>query len=176
VEKRAPRSLRMARTRPWREAHVQSQINLHPGAVETLPGHGFLGRLAEDVRDALGVDRVTIALADPDEPGMGIVGACTGEPDVLGHHAPLITEPGTGYKSAAEAAALGLCEDADERPWSFAHVPIDNDGDVPAVITLVARRARPFGPRDLGYVAQLARRRVPDFDRREAIRRFRATA
>jgi hypothetical protein len=147
-----------------------------PAPVEALPGHGFLGRLAADLAEMLCVERVTVAIADPDHADAGIVAACVGAPGVLGRHAPLPTERATGVKSAAEAAALGLGADGDhELPWSYAHVPIAGTCEVLGAVTVVSRRARAFTEQDLIFVERIARRRVPEFDRRRRGRVPRAT-
>jgi hypothetical protein len=138
---------------------------LDPSPLEALPGHGFLGLLAVDLREALRVDRVTVVVADPAACGGGIVAACLGAPGMLGRHVPLLEEPATGYKSPAEAAALGLAGEGErELPWSFAYVPIAPAGQPIGAVTLVSRRARIFTDRDLSFVQRLASRRAAQFE------------
>ena len=143
---------------------------------EALPNHGFLARLAGDVAEMLRVERVTVAIADPEHADTGIVAACLGAPGTLGMRLPLPTACVTGVKSAAEAATLGLGEDEErELPWSFAHVPIAGFSEESlGAVTVVSRRARAFTEQDLLSIEKLARRRVPEFDRRQS-RRSRAT-
>jgi hypothetical protein len=139
---------------------------------EALPNQGFLARLAGDVAEMLRVDRVTVAIPDPEHADTGIVAACLGAPGMLGMRLPLPTTSATGVKSAAEVAALGLGEDEDrELPWSFAHVPIAGFAEESlGAVTVVSRRARAFSEQDLLFIEKLARRRVPEFDRRRGRR------
>jgi GAF domain-containing protein len=155
---------------------VQPQADPHTRpTAETLPAQGFLGRFADDLADLLAVDRVTVAMTDPARPDTGVIAACLGAPGVLGRHVPLPTEPATGYKSADEAVALGLGEDGRELPWSYAHVPIAASGELLGAVTVVSRRPRAFSERELVGVERLARRRVPEFDRRRFRRTWRET-
>jgi hypothetical protein len=158
---------------------VRPQAPLHPvrPPAENLPAQGFLGRFAGDLADLLAVDRVTVAMADPVRPDTGVVAACLGAPGVLGRHLPLPTEQTTGFKTAEEAVALGLGEDGGrELPWSFAHVPIATSGELLGAVTVVSRRPRAFSRQELVGVERLARRRVPEFDRRRFRRTWRETA
>ena len=138
-----------------------------PSSVEALPGRGFLGRLAADLAEMLRVDRVTVAVADLGRADVGVVAACVGAPGVLGTHVPLRAERATGFKSAAEAASLGLGEDDEpELPWSFAQVPIAGTSELLGTVTVVSRRARCFTEQELIFIERITRRRVPEFDRR----------
>jgi hypothetical protein len=73
--------------------------------------------------------------------------------------------------------ALGLGEDGEhDLPWSFAHVPIAGFADeLMGAVTVVSRRARAFTEQDLLAIEKLARRRVPEFDRRQGRRTPQAT-
>ena len=144
---------------------------------EALPNHGFMARLAGDVAEMLRAERVTVAIADPDHADEGIVAACLGAPGTLGMRLPLPTERATGFKSAAEAATLGLGEDEEHSlPWSFAHVPIAGLSEESlGAVTVVSRRTRAFNEQDLLSIEKLARRRVPEFDRRQGRRTPQAT-
>lgn len=147
-----------------------------PAEAEALPGHGFLGRLAADLAEMLRVERVTIAIADRDRADEGVVAACLGAPGALGTHVSLPEERATGYKSAAEAASLGLgTEHEHELPWSFAHVPIAGTRELLGAVTVVSRRARSFTEQDLIFIERMTRRRVPEFDRRRHGRTAQAT-
>jgi hypothetical protein len=121
-------------------------------AVHVLPEHGPLGGLAGDVRGALGVDRVAIVVSDPDAPGMGVVAACCGSPDLLGGRVPLVTVPATGALNVG-----GL-------PWHFARVPIRGASGVLGTVIVAGRRGGPFAARDLAFLERLARRAASRLD------------
>ncbi len=135
--------------------------------VPAVVGHPPLERLAEDVHDALAVDRVIVVVSDDEKPGVGLVRACVGSPELLGSRIDLIPVPVTGPMSPFGAAALGI-GDADERAdaWTFAHVPIAGAGELLGAVTVATCGERDFTEADLTIVERLARSRVPRFDRR----------
>jgi hypothetical protein len=140
----------------------------------SLPDRGFLGRLAADLADLLDVERVMVAIPDRQRADTAVVAACVGAPGALGRQVLLQTERSTGCKTADEALALGLDEDGGEAlPWSYAHVPIAGADELLGAVTVVSRRFRSFTEQDLSGVEQLARRRVPQFDRRAERRSWR---
>jgi hypothetical protein len=143
-----------------------------PSSVETLPGHGFLGRLVGDLAEMLRLDRVAVVVADPGRSDVGVVAACVGAPGMLGTHIPLCAVSVAGFKSAVEAAHLGLGGGVEpELPWSFARVPIAGTTELLGTVTVVSRWARCFTEQDLIFIERIARRRVPEFDRRRRRRR-----
>jgi hypothetical protein len=129
-----------------------------------------LEQLAEDVHDALAVDRVTVVVSDDEKPGVGRVRACFGSPKPLDSRINLIPVPVTGPMSPFGAAALGI-GDADERAdsWTFAHVPITGAGELLGAVTVATCGERDFTEDDLTVVERLARSRVPRFDRRRRV-------
>ena len=129
-----------------------------------------LERLAEDVHDALAVDRVTVVVSDDEKPGAGRVRACVGSPKPLGSRIDLIPVPVMGPMTPFGAAALGI-GDADERAdtWTFAHVPITCAGELLGAVTVATCGERDFTEDELTIVERLARSRVPRFDRRRRV-------
>ena len=145
--------------------------------VRAIAGSPPLERLAEDIHDALAVDRVTVVMSDDEKPGVGRVGACFGSRKPLGSRIDLIPVPVTGPMSPFGAAALGI-GDADERAdaWTFAHVPITGAGELLGAVTVASCGERDFTEDDLTIVERLARSRVPRFDRRRLVSLPRALA
>jgi hypothetical protein len=142
-------------------------VAVSPSPVEMLPAHVPLGRLAVELRDSFDVEQVSVVVSDPEDPGIGVVGACLGAPGLLGSRIPVVTEPTTGLLNAAEAAALGLGEDGeDDAPWTYAHVPIPGADGLLGAVTVATRRSREFRERDLVALERVARQRTPQFDRR----------
>jgi hypothetical protein len=144
---------------------------LPAGPIEILPAHAALGHVAAEVRDALAVERVTVIVADPEEPHTGVVGACLGAPGLLGLRVPVEDKAATGVLGPAEAVVLGLTGDAGaDDSWTFAHVPLDCAGWRRGAVAVAARRLLAFSTGEMNAIERLARRGAPDFDRRRRAR------
>lgn len=123
--------------------------------VETLPGHLPLGRLAVDIHEVFGVERVAVVLS-PDGTGAGRVTACLGTPGLLGRRVRVPGAPLTGSGRAATAKLAGLIPQGDAADsWAFAYAPIAAADDVLGAVA-VADRSRPLAPEDLALLNHLA--------------------
>ena len=136
-------------------------------AVEVLEDHEPLGRIAADVHDLLGADRVTVVLGEGERGDGGLVVACLDAPGLLGARVPVAAETAAGLLEAEEAAALGL---PGGTAWTFAHVPLDGPDGVTGAVCVAARRPTAFTGGELERIEQLARRGAPVFERRRRVR------
>lgn len=131
------------------------------GPLEMLPSHVPLGRVAAEIADASGAQRVAMIMGVPDEPEAGIVGACLGAPPgLLGSRVPVERVAASGALGPAEAMVLGLAGNSDaDLPWAFAKVPIAARGDeVVGTVALARAGSCSFTERDLASVERLATR------------------
>jgi hypothetical protein len=141
-----------------------------PPPVARCDGPPELERLAADVHETLGVDRVAVVVTGEEGPGMGRVGACVGPDSLLGSRVSLIPEPVSGPMTPTGAAALGIGgPDEGEGAWSFAHVPITTEDELLGAITVACEGDRRFTDADLARLERLARSQVPRFDRRKRV-------
>lgn len=136
-------------------------------ALEVLEHHEPLARIAADVHDLLGAERVTVILGHGERCDGGLVVACMDAPGLLGAHVPVASETAAGVLGPEEAAALGLSGGA---AWSFAHVPLDGPEGVTGAVSVAARRPTAFSGGELERIEQLARRGAPVFERRRRAR------
>lgn len=136
-------------------------------AVEVLEDHVPLGRVAADVHDLLGAERVTVILGERERHDGGLVVACLDAPGLLGERVPVASEIAAGVLEAEEAAALGLPGGA---AWTFAQVPLDGPDGVTGAVCVAARRPTAFTGGELERIEQLARRGAPVFERRRRVR------
>lgn len=139
-------------------------------SVQALPSLDALGRVAAEVREALGAERVAVVLSDPDEPTTGVVGACLGAPGLLGSRVPVGPTRATGVLQAQQASVLGLPRELGSDAWRFAHVPIAGTGNVIGAVT-AASRSHTFAQADLRLIEHVARGGSGLFDRRARARR-----
>jgi GAF domain len=136
-----------------------------PPPVEALPAYDALGRLAGDVRGALGAKRIAVVVSDPGDPGSGTVVASLGAPELLGSHVRISTDPASGAPGPDEARILGIGHDGRPRvPWRFARVPMAAHGHVVGVVAVAARRPRAFTRRDITFLERLAGRAAYQLD------------
>lgn len=127
--------------------------------VETLPAYDALGRLAGDVRGALGAKRIAVVVSDPGDPGSGTVVASLGAPELLGSHVRISTDPASGAPGPDEARILGIGREGRPRvPWRFARVPMATHGNVVGMVAVASRRPRAFTRRDITFLERLAGR------------------
>jgi hypothetical protein len=127
--------------------------------VEALPAYDALGRLAGDVRGALGAKRIAVVVSDPGDPGSGTVVASLGAPELLGSHVRISTDPASGAPGPDDAWILGIGAEGRPRvPWRFARVPMAAGDNVVGVVSVAARRPRAFTRRDMTFLERLADR------------------
>ena len=151
-----------------RAAARGDQVVPFPGALlEVLDDHEPLGRVAADVHDLLGAERVTVILGEDGRRDGGLVVACLDAPGLLGARVPVGSETSAGVLDPEEAAALGLPGGAS---WSFAHIPLDGPEGVAGAIGVATRRPTAFTRGELVRMEQLARRGAPVFERRQRAR------
>jgi hypothetical protein len=139
--------------------------------VEILPDHEMLGGVAAEVRAVLGVEQVTVALADGQYRDTGIVGACINAPGLLGERVPIEAMADTGFLPPEEAEDLGLTGDTPGgASWTYAHVPLHGPAGVSGAVTVTARRMLPFTTGEIRQIERVARRGAPQFERRRNVR------
>jgi hypothetical protein len=135
--------------------------------LEVLPSHVGLERLAADLGEALGAERVTVIVRAPDERDTGIVGACLGVAGLVGCRVPVGEVAVSGVLDSEEAALFGLArEDEPATTWAYAHVPVarTEEGVVGAVM-VASRTCRPFTGHEMGTIERLATRNAGRFAR-----------
>jgi hypothetical protein len=149
----------------------------HPGRdrirwtapVDMLPEHEELGHVAAHIRDMLGVERVSMILAEGSDGGL--VAACINAPGLLGERVPVEPKPATGLLSSDEAAAMGLIgETPGGASWTYAYVPLYGPDGVTGAVNVAARRMLAFTSGEMKLMERLARRGAPQFERRRRIR------
>jgi hypothetical protein len=136
-----------------------------PPQVEALPAYDALGRLAGDVRGALGAKRIAVMVSDPEDPGTGTVVASLGAPELLGSRVRISTDAASGSPGPEEARVLGIGHEGLPRvPWRFARAPIAIEENVLGVVTVASRRPRAFTRRDVTFLERLAGRVAHQLD------------
>jgi hypothetical protein len=136
-----------------------------PPRVEALPAYDALGRLAGDVRGALGAKRIAVMVSDPEDPGTGTVVASLGAPELLGSRVRISTDFASGSPGPEEARVLGIGHEGRPRvPWRFARVPIATEQNVLGVVAVASRRPRAFTSRDVTFLERLAGRVAHQLD------------
>ena len=137
--------------------------------VDMLPDHEELAQVAAQVRQILGVERVSVILADDDRSGH--VAACVNAPGLVGARVPVEPKRATGMLDGDEAAALGLIgETPGGASWTYAHVPLHGPDGVTGAISVAARRVLAFTSGEMKLIERLARRGAPEFERRRNVR------
>jgi hypothetical protein len=142
------------RKRPAWQAQGQAMpMDVSPTVVHATDE--LFGRLAADVRGALGVERVAVVLHDQGKLDNAVVQASCGRPDLVGSRVP----GGGGFGWGAGRDSSFLLERADSgRPWSVVSVPIMAGDDVAGTVAVATRRPRGLSARDVELLERLSRR------------------
>lgn len=109
-----------------------------------------LGRLALDVRDALGVERVAVVMHERAAPGHGVIVACCGCPELVGSR--LHVDGGFGWGPGAESRFLV----EPHEHWSVVSVPVAGPTGIAGTVAVATRRRRGISSLEVGLLERMA--------------------